>query len=306
MRPEIQLPYLETFAKAAELNNFTAAGKALAMTQAAVSQRMHELEKALGTLLFRRTGGRLVLTDEGRRLYDYVQRILELHRQARQEIAGQKASISGQLRLGASTIPGEHFLPALMSVFRRRYPQIEVRASIGDSLAVINQVEQGRIQLGLVGRKADNPRLEFRHFSTDRMVLVVPAGHTWARRRQISLQQLCKQPLILREPGSGSRHCLEMELARREKSLGDMQIALELGSNAAIKEAVGHGLGLAVLSIHAVQQEIKTGQLHVLKVTDLPCDRELFMVWDQQRVLAPPAQVFRIFLESNPTPEAAP
>jgi DNA-binding transcriptional LysR family regulator len=303
---EIQLPYLETFAKAAELNSFTAAGKALGMTQAAVSQRMHALEKSLGTLLFRRTGGRILLTEAGRRLHDYAQRIFNLQREARQEIAGQKVPIAGQLALGASTIPGEHFLPAIMSVFHRRFPRIEVRASISDSMAVIHQVEHGQVPLGLVGRKVDNPRLEFRHFATDRMVLVVPANHAWRGRKQVSLAQLCKQPLILREPGSGLRHCFEKQLERLDKSLGDLQIALELGSNEAIKEAVLRGIGLAILSIYAVQKELKTGQLHVLKVTDLHCDREMFLVWDRQRVLSAPAQVFRIFLESNPISEAAP
>jgi DNA-binding transcriptional LysR family regulator len=297
---DIQLPYLETFAKAAELNSFTGAGKALGMTQAAVSQRMHALETALGVSLFRRPGGRVILTEAGQRLHDYVQRILNLHREARQEIAGQKIPVSGVLSLGASTIPGEHFLPALLSVFHRRYPKIEVRASISDSMDVIQRVERGQVQLGLVGRKVDNPHLDFHYFANDRMVLVVPPNHAWSKRKHVSLTQLCKQPLILREPGSGLRHCFEKQLGRLGKDLRDLPIALELGSNEAIKEAVMRGIGVAVLSSHAVQKELKTGQLHALKVTDLHCDREMFIVWDRRRVLSAPAQMFRLFLESNP------
>jgi len=304
--PDIQLPYLETFSKAAELNSFTGAGKALGMTQAAVSQRIHALEKSLGTPLFRRNGGRILLTQAGQRLHDYAQRIFTLHREARHEIAGQKIPVAGELILGASTIPGEHFLPALLSVFHRRYPSIEVRAGVSDSMGVIRQVEQGQVQLGLVGRKADNPHLEFRHFATDRMVLVVPPNHVWSRRRQVSLKQLCKQPLILREPGSGLRHCFEKQLGRADKTLRDLQIALELGSNEAIKEAVLRGVGVAILSSYAVQKELQAGQLHGLKVTDLHCDREMFVVWDRRRVLSAPAQIFRIFLESNPVTEAVP
>jgi DNA-binding transcriptional LysR family regulator len=303
---DIQLPYLETFSKAAELNSFTGAGKALGMTQAAVSQRIHALEQSLGTPLFRRNGGRILLTEAGQRLHDYAQRIFALHREARQEIARQKIPLAGELSLGASTIPGEHFLPALLSVFHQRYPRIEVRASISDSMGVIRQVEQGQVQLGLVGRKADNPHLEFHHFATDRMVLVVRPNHAWGRRKRVSLTDLCKQPLILREPGSGLRHCFEKQLGRGDKSLRDLQIALELGSNEAIKEAVLRGVGVAVLSSYAVQKELKAGQLHALKVTDLHCDREMFVVWDRQRVLSAPAQTFRIFLESNPVPEALP
>jgi len=300
---DIQLPYLETFSKAAELNNFTGAGKALGMTQEAVSQRIHALGKSLGTPLFRRNGGRIFLTAAGQRLHDYAQRIFNLHREARQTIAGQKIPLAGELRLGASTVPGEYFLPALLSVFHRRYPKIEVRASISDSMGVIHQVEHGQVQMGLVGRKVDNPHLEFHHFATDRMVLIVPPNHVWSKRRKVSLKQLCTQPLILREPGSGLRHCFEKQLERAEKTLRDLEIALELGSNEAIKEAVMRGVGVAILSSYPVQKELQAGQLHALKVTDLHCDREMFVVWDRRRVLSAPAQMFRIFLESNPIAE---
>ncbi len=301
-----QLPHLETFAKAAELSNFTAAGQALGLTQAAVSQRIQTLEKLLAVPLFRRQAGRVILTDAGHRLHEYAQRILALHREARQKIAGHKLPISGELTLGASTIPGEHFLPAILSVFHQRYPKIEVRASISDSMDIIHQVEQGRVQLGLVGRKTDNPHLDFRFFAHDRMVLVVPPNHVWSRRKQVSLQQLCKQPLVLREAGSGLRHCFEKQLGRLGKSLRDLHIALELGSNEAIKEAVLRGLGVAVLSSYAVQKELKAGRLVALKVTNLHCDREMFLVWDQRRVLSAPARTFRCFLETNPLSEPVP
>jgi DNA-binding transcriptional LysR family regulator len=304
---EDQLPHLGTFSRAAELSSFTAAAKTLGLTQAAVSQRIQALEKMLDVSLFRRQGGRVLLTEAGRRLYDYAERILALHRDARQEITHQqKPPISGNLSLGASTIPGEHLLPALLSIFRERFPLIQVKAEISDSMKVIAQVERGQVVLGLVGRKTENRHLEFRHFATDRMVLVVPPNHAWSRRKKISFKQLCKQSLVLREAGSGLRYCFEKELARLGKSLDDLQIALELGSNEAIKEAVLRGLGLAVLSSYAVERELRAGQLVALKVTDLHCDREMFVVWDRRRVLSAPARTFRIFLETNPLPDPTP
>jgi DNA-binding transcriptional LysR family regulator len=303
---EDQLPHLGTFSKAAELSSFTAAARALGLTQAAVSQRIQALEKSLDVPLFRRQGGRVLLTDAGQRLYDYAQRILALHQEARQEIAGQKPSTSGDLSLAASTIPGEHLLPALLSIFHQRFPGIQVKAEISDSMKVITQVERGQVSLGLVGRKPDSPHLEFRHFATDRMVLVVPPKHIWSRRKQVSFKRLCKQPLVLREAGSGLRHCFEKELARLGLSLRDLKIALELGSNEAIKEAVVRGHGLAVLSSYAVAKELKSGELIALKVTDLHCDREMFVVWDRRRVLSVPARTFHFFLETNPIPEPIP
>ncbi len=304
---EDQLPHLGTFSKAAELGSFTAAAKSLGMTQAAVSQRIQALERMLDTPLFRRQGGRVLLTEAGQGLYDYAERILALHREARQKIAGQqKPPISGILALGASTIPGEYLLPALLTIFHERFPRIQVKAEISDSVKVIAQVERGQVSLGLVGSKIDNPHLEYRHLATDRMVLVVPCSHPWSKRKHVSFKQLCKQPLVLREAGSGLRHCLEKQLARLGKSLNDLQIALELGSNEAIKKAVLRGLGLAILSSYAVEKELRADQLVALKVTDLHCDREMFVVWDKRRVLSAPARTFHFFLDTNPIPDPAP
>src|SRR5262245_24750135 len=113
----LQLPYLETFAKAAEWSSFTGAARMLRLTQAAVSQRVQALERPLATPSFKRQGGRVLLTEAGQKLYEYAQRILDLHRQARREITGRDAPIGGELTLAASSIPGEHLLPALLSLF---------------------------------------------------------------------------------------------------------------------------------------------------------------------------------------------
>jgi DNA-binding transcriptional LysR family regulator len=302
-----QLPHLGTFSKAAEFSSFTGAAKTLGLSQAAVSQRIQVLEKVLDVSLFRRQGGRVFLTEAGQRLYDYAEKILSLHQKARQNIAGQKKPpISGNLALGASTVPGEHLVPALLSTFHERFPRIQVKVEISDSMKVVAQVERGQISLGLVGIKTDSPHLEFRRFATDRTVLVVPQNHAWSRRSRVSLRHLRRQPLILREAGSGLRHCFEKELARLGKSLSDLDIVVELGSNEAIKEGVMRGLGLAVLSSYAVAKEVKAGQLVAVKVTDLHLDRELFVVWDRRRVLSAPARTFRFFLETNPISDPTP
>lgn len=297
---DVQLPYLETFSKAAELSSFTGAAKALRLTQASVSQRIQALEKALDKSLFKRQGGRVLLTEAGQRLYDYAQRILDLHREARREVAGHEAPVGGELLLAGSSIPGEHFLPTLLSAFSLKHPHIRVRAGISDSMAVMAQVERGEVSLGLVGRKSDNPHLEFRYLASDRMVLVVPPGHPLSKRKKVSLKQLAGHALVLREAGSGLRHCFEKSLERAGRSLADFRVALELGSNEAIKEAVLRGVGVAVLSVYAVQKELKANQLHALKVSDLHCDRDMFIVQDKRRVPPLPARLFLLFLESHP------
>jgi LysR family transcriptional regulator, low CO2-responsive transcriptional regulator len=292
-----RLTHLETFVKAAEAGNFTAAARALGLTQAAVSQRVQALEQLLGVPLFDRQGGRVELTEAGHRLHGYAQRILALHAEAIAELTGRQAPLTGELSLAASSIPGEHLLPDLLAKFRERHPHVQVRATVGDTRQVLHQVEHGEAHLGLVGGKADNPHLEFRCFACDRLALLTPATPAWRRRKRVPLDLLCEQPLILREAGSGSRWCLEQALGRAGKSLGDLHVALELGSNEAIKEAVLRGLGLAVLSTHAVHKEVEAGQLHALQVVGLDLTREMFVVWDRRRALPIPARLFLDLLE---------
>src|SRR5262249_13790914 len=125
----------------------------------------------------------------------------------------------------------------------------------------------------------------------------------WRRRKRVPLDLLCEQPLILREAGSGSRWCLEQALGRAGKSLGDLHVALELGSNEAIKEAVLRGLGLAVLSTHAAHKEIEAGQPRALEGAGLALPRGWCGVGAGRRPPPPPPRLFLDLLE--PCPGAA-
>ncbi|MBA4192815.1 MAG: hypothetical protein C0467_33040, partial [Planctomycetaceae bacterium] len=220
--------------------------------------------------------------------------------EARKEVTGHEPPFVGELVIAASSVPGEHLLPAFLAVFGQKYPNIRVRAAVSDSMAVIGQVERGEISFGLVGKKTDNPNLEFRFLASDRMALVAPTGHALSKKRKVTVDQLATHALILREAGSGLRHCFEKSLERAGRSLTDLRIVLELGSNESIKEAVQRGVGVAVLSVLAVQKELKTGTLHAIEVKDIHCNRDMFVVQDRRRVSPLPARLFLAFLASNP------
>lgn len=292
------LPHLDTFLEAAERGSFTAAATALGLTQAAVSQRMQALEKELQVALFRREGGRITLTEAGRRLHAYAQQIADLYRVAREAVTGVTAPLRGELDLAASSVPGEHLLPKLLGEFRHRHPHITVKVKVADSQAVIDMIEQGEAHLGLVGVKEEKEYLEYRCFACDQLVLVVPPGHPWSRRQRVTLAELQKQSLILREKGSGSRWCLEHALEQAKQPMPP--VTLELGSNEAIKEAVLGGLGLAVLSRHAVEHELESGRLHAVQIRGLALEREIFVVHDRRRALPIPARLFLDLLEPCP------
>jgi len=297
-------PYLETFLEAAERGTFTAAARQLGLTQAAVSQRIHHLETALNTALFRREGGRITLTDAGRRLHQYAGRIDDLTAEAWEAVAGRAPEPGGELVLAASSIPGQYLLPPTLAVFRKRHPLVRVRVSVSDTDEVLRQVGDGSAHLGLVGGRGGGSHLEFRRFACDELVLVIPRGHPWWRRREVTLADLLAQPLIQREPGSGSRRCLERSLDRLGVAPSDLNVVLELGSTEAIKEAVRRHVGVAVLSRRAVAKEVKARQLKALHVRGLTLDRDIFLVRDRRRPPSAPARLFLALV--NPEPERPP
>jgi DNA-binding transcriptional LysR family regulator len=295
-----ELPHLTTFATVAESGGFTAAAAVLGVTQAAVSQRIAVLESEIRVSLFDRRAGRIALTAAGQRLYAFARQILDLHGQARTEIGGFRPTVAGELPLAASSVPGECFLPALLSAFQDRFPGIHVQATVSDSGAVMQEVVKGRATLGLVGQQADEASLEFRPIGGDTLVLVVAPGHRFASRKRIPLKALTGEPLIIRELGSGSRCALEKSLERSGTSLAGLNVTLALGSNAAIKDAVKRGMGIAFLSRLAVQRELDAGELRAVAVSGLSLGRRFYLVRHRHRPLSPAASAFLHFLASHP------
>jgi DNA-binding transcriptional LysR family regulator len=295
-----ELPHLSTFVRAAEQQSFTAAASEIGISQAAVSQRIAFLEKVLRVSLFNRRAGTIALSEAGQRLYEYARQILDLHEQARVHLGGFHPSVAGDLPIAASSVPGECFLPALLSAFHEKHPQVHLKATVTDSASVIKDVEKGQAALGLVGQKAGGRSLESRHIGSDSLVLITRSGHPWEARRSISLKALFGEPLIIRELGSGSRCALEKGLERAGTSLANLNVTLELGSNAAIKEAVKHGLGVTFLSDLCVRKELDSKELTALAVRGLSLTRDFYLIYHRRRPLTPAAIVFMRFLELHP------
>jgi len=298
------LPHLETFAEAAERGSFSATARYLELTQAAVSQRIHQLEALLSTQLFHRDVGGVTLTESGKRLHGYARRIINLNTEAWAAVKGASQEVVGELVLAASSVPGQHLLPPTLAAFRKRHPRIQVRVAVSDTETVLHQVEQGQVHLGLVGGQGGGPTLVFRRFACDELVLVVPKGHPWWRKKRVPVAELLVQPLIQRERGSGSRRCLEHTLERLGVAASALNVTLELGSTEAIMEAVLQGMGLAVLSRRAVLKEVRAGRLNSIVVEGMTLGRDIYIVRDRRRVLPTAAELFLELV--HPEPELAP
>ena len=300
----MDLRRLEVFAKVAELRSFSRAAEALGLTQPTVSEHVRALEDELGVPLLDRLGRGTAPTRAGALLLGYARRMLALSREARQALDQFQGRLSGELVVGGSTIPGEYLLPALIGRFKTLFPDISVCLLIGSSRQVTEWIEDGRAEVGVVGARPGPKSLVARELQADELVLVVPPAHAWAGKTEVMLAELKAEPLLVRERGSGSREALERALAEVNAALSGFRIAGEIGSTQAIKQAVRAGVGLALVSNRAVEDECRANLLHCLKVKDLRVSRAFYLVTHRDRSRSPLAQAFVELVESD-TPARA-
>ena len=295
----MDLRQLEIFAKVAEMGSFSRAAEALHLTQPTVSEHIRALEDELGVRLLDRLGRGTATTRAGQLLLSYASRILALSREARQALEGYQGRMRGELVVGGSTIPGEYLLPSVIGRFREKFPEVSTTLVIGASQAVVDWVADGRVELGVVGARLPQRGLEFHELSPDEEVVVIPAGHPWQGRAQVTLEELAREPLLIRERGSGTRAAFESALERAGVDLGTLRVAGEMGSNQAIKQAVKAGMGVTVLSRIAVEEESRQGVLAFLRVRDLAVTRGFYVVTHRERSRSPVAEAFRLVLEGG-------
>jgi DNA-binding transcriptional LysR family regulator len=296
----MDLRQLEIFAKVAEMGSFSRAAEALHLTQPTVSEHIRSLEDELGVRLLDRLGRGTGTTRAGQLLLSYATRMLALSREARQALEGYQGRMRGELVVGGSTIPGEYLLPAVIGRFREKFPEVSTTLVIGDSQAVVDWVTEGRVELGVVGARLPQRGLDFRELVPDEEVVVVPAGHPWHGRTDVTLEELAGEPLLIRERGSGTRAAFEAALEQAGVDLGRLRVAGEIGSNQAIKQAVKAGMGITVMSRIAVEEESRQGVLAFLRVRDLSVTRAFYIVTHKERSRSPVAEAFRLMLEGSP------
>ena len=295
----MDLRQLEIFAKVAELGSFSRAAQALFLTQPTVSEHIRTLEDELGVRLLDRLGRGAAVTKGGALLLGYAQRMLALAREARQAMESFQGRMSGDLLVGASTIPGEYILPALIGRFKDKFPDIAITLLIGGSQAVSDWVLEGRAELGVVGARPGPRALESRELLPDDIALIVGGGHPWQGRKDVTLEELQGEPLLLREEGSGTRAALERALAAANLDLSAFRVVGEMGSTQAIKQAVKAGVGVSLLSRRAVDDECRAGSVWCLKVAGLQIDRAFYLVTHRERSRSPLAEAFRAFVEAE-------
>lgn len=293
----LTLHQLRTFRAVAEQLSFSAAAHELSISQPSVSYQVKELEGVLGLPLIDRLGKRVRLTEAGQVLYDYARRTLALLDEAAMVMEQMRGVERGTLRVGATTTVGIYVIPLALGAFKRGHPNVGVSLEIGARDVLQDRVKQCVLDLAVLSAPVADPDLVAAPFMEDELVMVVPAGHPLAGSRGLTLRDLEGESFLMREPGSGTR--LAVEAAARRAGVA-LQVGMELGSNGAIKHAVEAGLGVAVLSSHAIALERRIGGgLVVLDVDGFPVRRPWSIVHLRRRHLPGAVEQFIDFLRAR-------
>ena len=288
----MELKHLRSFTAAAELRSFTRAAETLALTQAAISQHVAALEKQLGASLFDRGGRSVEPTELGKRFYVYARQILDLADEALRVCGGSPSPVGGELRIAASSVPSECLLPDLLKRYRERYPKVRELVDVSDSAKATHKVLSGEADVGLVGELPETGELRAESLGADELALYVAGDHPLAATGSIKAKAFCELPLAFREPGSGSRRCIERALAAAEISTAQLQIALECNSNDALQSAVERGTAAAFFSRRTVERAVEQGRLAPVKVEGVQPRRDLYLIFAAGRLPTPALRAF--------------
>lgn len=294
------LDQLRIFVAVAERQHVTQAAKALHLAQSAASAAIAALEARHGARLFHRVGRRIELTEAGTVFLAEARAVL-----ARADAAELTLSELGGLRRGtlsvqASQTIASYWLPRHLVAFRRAYPAIDIRLTVGNTAQVAAAVHDGAAELGFVEGAVTDPTLDAEEVARDRLVLVVGPEHPWAGRAGMTFAELADSEWVLREPGSGTRSAFEAAL---EATATKLNVTLELPSNEAVRAAVEAGMGATVISASVAAPSLEAGLLVQVRL-DLP-ERSFSVLRHRERHRSKAADALMALVTAATTARAA-
>ncbi len=290
---------LRLFCRIVERHSFSLAAEDVGITQPAASQQVHTLERELKTTLLDRSNRRITPTDAGQVLYRYAREILALHERACTEILDLGELVAGNVVMGASTGPGEHVLPGLLTRFRELYPGVRVSLHVDDTHEVIERVVAREFEIGAVGAPTHRPDLTVEPLVRDEVVLVCSPTHPWASRDDVTLAELVAEPQIVQQQGAGIRAVVEDHLKAAGVRPEQLNIAAEMGLMESAKQAAIAGGGVTFVSRWAVGPELEHGLLVVVPVRDFEIRRDFHTVRSRTRVLSRAAEALLAFFREQ-------
>jgi len=269
----LNLHHLRLFAAVVDQGGFTRAGRALRLSQPAISKSITELEREIGLSLLDRSAKTVRLTEAGRALHTRAREIFGIEKAAEQELRELRGMERGILRVGASTTIATYFLPRILGRFHEAHPKIEIRSASANTRQIAKMLLEWRIDVALVEGPVSNQRLAVIPWQSDELVVIAHPGHRLLHARSTpSVHDLVNETFIMRERGSGTREVAERALADRGVKVGR---TMRVGGTEVIKQAVAAGLGIAIVARAAAADQLALDRIAVVPVDGLTIHRQL-------------------------------
>jgi DNA-binding transcriptional LysR family regulator len=283
---------LQTFHTVARLGSVSLAADELRLSQSAVSIQIGELESSFNTELVMRTGRGVRLSEAGEMLDRYAVRMLALWAEATDEMSSFLGAFSGTLRVGSVTT-AEFWLPRILVAFAGEHPKVKVKLHISNRNEIVRLLANHEIDIAVMGQPPPELNVAAAAFAKNPVAFVAAPHHPLMAHPKLTMAVLADTPLLVREPGSGTRATVE----RLFKEAGlRLRIGSELSGNEALKQMCIAGFGAAYLSLHTCVLELNAGMLAILPLPHNPFEREWFHVRLAARAIPSPALAFERFL----------
>ena len=286
------LRQLKVFECVARHLSFTHAARELHLTQPAVSTQVKLLEEHAGMPLFEQLGKKVYMTPAGTEMLQHSRAIIQQFREADEAMQQQKGVSTGKLNVTVISA-GDYFFPHLLAAFVRRHPGVAVSLAGVNRDELLRRIAENQTDLGVMVRLPQDPDLALEAFAPHPYVVVAPVSHPLAKQRRIPLSRIAGERFVVREQGSNTRRAMAHGFGRL---LPKLDLAMELGSNEMIKQAVIAGMGLTFLSAYTIALELKVGSLAILDVQGFPLKESWYVVHRRQKRLSPVAAAFKAFL----------
>ena len=286
---------LRAFYHAAKSQNFTQAAKELFVSQPAVTAQIKSLENICNLALFRKKGRKLYLTNEGRVLYEHVCKIFEYEKTIEKVINDMQKLTVGMLRVGTTKTYAQFVMPGLISHFHKTYPHVKIIMNEGSSQDMILDLLELINDVAVISKVITREEVSFIPFRREELSLVVSPFHHLASCESISFEQLAREPIIMKEAGSGTRKEVNALFAANGCF---PNILMESSNTELIKHLVQMGEGVTFLVNVAVAQEIADKKLTTVQLRGFQCSLDVNIAYLKKQPLSPPAQAFVDMLET--------
>jgi DNA-binding transcriptional LysR family regulator len=279
----VNLNLFRTYVKVVETQNLSRTAEEFGLSQPAVTKQIQALEDMYGVLLLERSGRKLKTTEAGEALYNCAREIIKAMDKTDKTMEELSESRKGNLYIGASTIPGQYILPAIIKKFKDKYPAVSISMEVADTEKIFYKAVERELDIGIVGGWTNNRKVDGFEWLHDELVLIVPADHQLARYTRVRVDKLAGERWIFRERGSGTQKALDELLAANGLKKEDINVCMEAGSTEAVIASVESDIGISAISSWATRSLDPARRIKTIRIDDVNAVRHFYIIYPRQK-----------------------